>query len=249
MRVFLTSSAWSLPEVSMMTLIWTRSTADWSQVRSWKRSLTEAPASFRMVVRPWSPPLRSETSATKRTRRWSAARPRSMTRPSVVESMLPPHKGTTTFLPRTRSWYWPPGKMGASPVAPPPSTMTFSCSRRRSTEMAISRSSTRHTSSVYSLATKKALPPTVGTAKPSAKVEVVFAWNGPPADRACVKEAHATGSTPTTVVFGLSVLIARETPAKRPAPPHGTMTKSKSSMSSTSSRPRVPAPAMMAGSS
>mmetsp|Transcript_6005 Transcript_6005/g.19543 ORF Transcript_6005/g.19543 Transcript_6005/m.19543 type:complete len:225 (+) Transcript_6005:1669-2343(+) len=224
MSAFLTCWAWSGPVVSMMILIWTRSTADWSQVRSWKRSLTEAPVSRRIVVRPWRPPERSETSATKRTRRLSAARPRSMTRPRVVESMFPPQRGTTTFLPLTRSWYWPPGRMGARPVAPPPSTMIFSCSRRRRTAMATCFSSTRQTSSVYSLATTKAFPPTVGTANPSARVDVVLAWTGPPALKASVKEAQATGSTPTTVALGLKVLTARDTPANKPAPPQGTMT-------------------------
>mmetsp|Transcript_16775 Transcript_16775/g.67690 ORF Transcript_16775/g.67690 Transcript_16775/m.67690 type:complete len:287 (+) Transcript_16775:209-1069(+) len=220
----LTDSAWSGPTTSTTILIWTRSTAEFNQVRSWNTSFTEAPASLRTVVRRWRPPERSETSATKRTSLSSAARPRSRTRPSVVVSMLPPQSGTTTLLPWTWSWYCPPGRIGASPAAPPPSTTTFSCSNSRSTESATSRSSTRHTSSVNALATSNAFAPTVGTASPSASVEVVGAWTGAPADSASVNDAHACGSTPTTLTLGRSVLTASATPASSPAPPHGTMT-------------------------
>lgn len=45
------------------------------------------------------PPGLSDTVVTKRTRRWSAARPRSITRPRTGTSMLPPHRGITTFFP------------------------------------------------------------------------------------------------------------------------------------------------------
>jgi len=60
---------------------------------------------------------------------WSAASPRSMTRPSVVVSMLPPHMGTTTVLPfHSGVSMGPPGRMGVRPMAPPPSTTSFSFS-------------------------------------------------------------------------------------------------------------------------
>lgn len=51
------------------------------------------------AARPEIPPGLSDTVVTKRTRRVSAARPRSMTRPSTGTSMFPPHRGITTFLP------------------------------------------------------------------------------------------------------------------------------------------------------
>lgn len=51
------------------------------------------------AVRFEMPPGLSDTVVTKRTRRWSAARPRSITRPRTGTSMLPPHRGITTFLP------------------------------------------------------------------------------------------------------------------------------------------------------
>ena len=80
------------------------------------------------------------------------------------------------------------------------------------------------TSSVCARATSKAFEPTVGTARPSARVDVVSQASGWPTASACVNDAQFLGSTPTTCVCGRSVLIARETPARRPAPPQGTMT-------------------------
>ena len=50
------------------------------------------------AARPEMPPGRSDTVVTNRTRRVSAARPRSITRPSTGTSMFPPHRGTTTFF-------------------------------------------------------------------------------------------------------------------------------------------------------
>ena len=43
------------------------------------------------------PPGRSVTVTTNLTKRPSAARPRSITRPNAVVSMLPPHSGRTTL--------------------------------------------------------------------------------------------------------------------------------------------------------
>mmetsp|Transcript_7066 Transcript_7066/g.18295 ORF Transcript_7066/g.18295 Transcript_7066/m.18295 type:complete len:269 (-) Transcript_7066:735-1541(-) len=211
------------PVHSMINLICTRSTADCSHARSWKTSLTDAPCSLRSDVTSAMPPARSETSATKRTSLQSAAKPRSMTRPRVVTSMLPPHSGTATRFPWTSLCIGPPGKMAAKPVAPPPSTITFSFSSRRRTDNATSLSSTMTTSSVCARATSKALPPTVGTARPSANVEVVGAGTGSPASKAAVNDAQFRGSTPITRVAGRSVFDANATPANKPAPPQGTM--------------------------
>mmetsp|Transcript_9339 Transcript_9339/g.22111 ORF Transcript_9339/g.22111 Transcript_9339/m.22111 type:complete len:226 (+) Transcript_9339:1223-1900(+) len=114
---------------------------------------------------------------------------------------------------------------------------------------AISCSPTCSMSSAYSRATKNALPPTVGTAKPSASVGVVGAATGSPASSAARKEAHRLGSTPITRHVGFSVLMARAEPARRPAPPQGITTKSASGNCSRISRPIVPAPATISGSS
>lgn len=59
------------------------------------------------------PPGRSETVAEKRMRRWSAARPLSITRPNVEVSMFPPHSNTHTFLPLNFPYSGPPGRMAA----------------------------------------------------------------------------------------------------------------------------------------
>mmetsp|Transcript_22327 Transcript_22327/g.68923 ORF Transcript_22327/g.68923 Transcript_22327/m.68923 type:complete len:224 (-) Transcript_22327:366-1037(-) len=213
----------SVPEHSTMTLICTRSTADWSHARSWKMSLTDAPLSRNMSVSCAMPPARSDTSATNRTKRQSAARPRSIIRPSVVMSMLPPHSGTATRLPWTAACMGPPGRIAARPVAPPPSTTSFSFSNRRSTASATSLSSTMQTSSVCARATSNAFDPTTGTARPSAIVDVVSAATGSPAASAAVNDAQFRGSTPMTRVPGRSVFDASATPASRPAPPQGTM--------------------------
>mmetsp|Transcript_12799 Transcript_12799/g.30290 ORF Transcript_12799/g.30290 Transcript_12799/m.30290 type:complete len:209 (-) Transcript_12799:566-1192(-) len=196
------------------------------------------------------PPGLSLTEATRRTRRPSAARPRSMTRPSTVVSMLPPHSGTSTFLPlRSGRSSGPPGRMAASPAAPPPSTTSFSSSTSRSTARATSLSSTCTTSSTNCRATAKACGPTHGTARPSARVGATSTGTGRPASSAAAKEAHRFGSTPMTRIAGLSVLTARATPAISPAPPTGTMIASRSCTFSRASMARVPAPAMISGSS
>jgi len=49
-------------------------------------------------------PGRSQATTSKRTSRPSAARPRSMTRPSTGVSTLPPQRGTTTRLPCAGEW-------------------------------------------------------------------------------------------------------------------------------------------------
>ena len=80
------------------------------------------------------------------------------------------------------------------------------------------------TSSVCARATSNALAPTVGTARPSASVDVVSTGSGRPTASAWLNDAQFRGSTPTTRVCGRSVLIASDTPARSPAPPQGTRT-------------------------
>mmetsp|Transcript_11876 Transcript_11876/g.40502 ORF Transcript_11876/g.40502 Transcript_11876/m.40502 type:complete len:205 (+) Transcript_11876:598-1212(+) len=202
----------------------TRSMAVCVHARSWKMSRMEAPSSVSRVLRPEMPPGRSEMVATNLTRRPSAARPRSSTRPSTVVSMLPPQSGSTTRLPCTVEWRGPPGRMAARPTAPPPSTTCFSDSTSRSMAMAICRSFTVTTSLTMSRATLKALAPTLGTARPSASVGDVGAETGSPALMAARKDAQRSGSTPSTVQDGRTVCRARAIPAMRPPPPTGTMT-------------------------
>jgi hypothetical protein len=92
------------------------------------------------LVRAAMPPGRSLTTASNRTKRPSAARPRSSTRPSTGVSTLPPHSGTTTVFPSSSGSR--PCSMAASPVAPPPSTTAFSISTRRSMASAMNFSFT-----------------------------------------------------------------------------------------------------------
>mmetsp|Transcript_18395 Transcript_18395/g.49810 ORF Transcript_18395/g.49810 Transcript_18395/m.49810 type:complete len:215 (+) Transcript_18395:287-931(+) len=213
-------------------------------------SLTEAPSLARMCVSSAMPPGRSLTAIVSRTRRPSAARPRSMTRPSTLTSMLPPHSGTTTFLP-FMSWRsrGPPGSSAARPVAPPPSTTIFCVSTSRSTARATSFSSMTTTSSTHRRATANACEPTCGTASPSARVGSTDTATGRPASSAAVYDAQRRGSTPMTFTFGLSVFAASAMPAIRPPPPTGTTMASTLGSCSSSSMPMVPVPAMISGSS
>ncbi len=61
--------------------------------------------------------------------------------------------------------------------------------------------------------------------------------------------AASSGSTPTTSAEGASAFTAVATPDERPPPETGTRTLVTPGRSSTISRPHVPWPAMMAGSS
>mmetsp|Transcript_4449 Transcript_4449/g.9716 ORF Transcript_4449/g.9716 Transcript_4449/m.9716 type:complete len:219 (-) Transcript_4449:540-1196(-) len=213
-------------------------------------SFTLAPRSATTLAHSAMPPGRSLTGETRRRSLPSAERPRSITRPSIVVSMLPPHRGATTTLSLMSSRSsGPPGRSAARPAAPPPSTMTLLFSTRRSIATASSRSLTCTISSTQCRATAKACGPTCGTARPSASVELETKGTGSPASRAAVKEAQRVGSTPITFTFGLSVLTARATPAMRPAPPTGTTITSASGTCSSISMPRVPAPATISGSS
>mmetsp|Transcript_4360 Transcript_4360/g.13153 ORF Transcript_4360/g.13153 Transcript_4360/m.13153 type:complete len:375 (+) Transcript_4360:278-1402(+) len=198
-RLRMMAALCSGPSVSSTALIVTWSTEVCSHARSWKMSLTLAPAAASTPVSSAMPPGRSLTRSVRRTSRPSAARPRSMTRPSTLTSMLPPQSGTTTRFPlRSGRSSGPPGRRAARPVAPPPSTTIFCPSTSRSTASATSFSSTRTTSSTHRRATAKACGPTCGTARPSASVGSTSAVTGCPARSAAVYEAHRRGSTPTT---------------------------------------------------
>ena len=107
------------------------------------------------------PPGRSLTVTTKRTRRPSAASPRSKHLPNTVESMFPPHSAITTLqsnlftyvrfvseLPekvRVRRYHYlfpfnsgtRPARQAARPVEPAPSIVAFSSSTNRNTARAI----------------------------------------------------------------------------------------------------------------
>lgn len=77
-------------------------------------TFTTTPMSAISLAKLDMPPGLSDTVAENRMSRMSAARPRSMTRPSVVVSMFPPQRGTTTFLPRNLPNNGPPGRMAAT---------------------------------------------------------------------------------------------------------------------------------------
>mmetsp|Transcript_23 Transcript_23/g.75 ORF Transcript_23/g.75 Transcript_23/m.75 type:complete len:261 (-) Transcript_23:516-1298(-) len=249
-RLRMMAALCSGPSVSSTALIVTWSTEVCSHARSWKMSLTLAPAAASTPVSSAMPPGRSLTRSVRRTSRPSAARPRSITRPSTLTSMLPPQSGTTTRFPlRSGLSSGPPGRRAARPVAPPPSTTIFCPSTSRSTASATSFSSTRTTSSTHRRATAKACGPTCGTARPSASVGSTSAVTGCPARSAAVYEAQRRGSTPTTCTAGLSVLAARAMPAMRPPPPIGTTSTSQSVTCSSISMPSVPVPAMTSTSS
>mmetsp|Transcript_53453 Transcript_53453/g.78245 ORF Transcript_53453/g.78245 Transcript_53453/m.78245 type:complete len:213 (-) Transcript_53453:941-1579(-) len=212
--------------------------------------MTEAPSLLMIVTNAASPPGLSVTVAANRISRRSAARPLSMTRPSMVISMFPPHSGIAILLPLSSGMSrGPPGNSAARPAAPPPSTTAFSCSRQRSTASARYFSLTVTTLSTYLRATSKECGPTHGTANPSPRVGMTVTATGLPAARARVYDAQYSGSTPIIMQLGRRVLMASAMPAISPAPPTGITTTSKSGTCSTISSPHVPAPAMMAGSS
>ena len=79
---------------------------------------------------------------------------------------------------------------------------------------------------------------------PSASVSTGPSAIAPPA-----YGAHASACTPITLTVGRIDLTAIATPQISPPPPKGTITVSRSPMSSSSSRPSVPWPATTAGSS
>lgn len=78
-------------------------------------------------------------------------------------------------------------KRGAKPITPAPSTTVFSISNILNTDKAIYLSRTVITLSTNLRAIWNAFSPTVGTAKPSAKVGVHSALTGFPSCKALVK--------------------------------------------------------------
>ena len=76
-----------------------------------------------------------------------------------------------------------------------------------------------------------------GMASPSASVGCIAIFIGLPASSAAEKLATFSASTATIFTFGRRVLVAKEMPASRPAPPTGIITASRSGACSTISRP------------
>ena len=113
----------------------------------------------------------------------------------------------------------------------------------------ISSSETRTTSSTRREQTSSPIAPATGERRASAIVGPGTAGTGWPASRAVRIAADSSGSTPMTCASGRRPLTAVAIPAISPPPPIGTMTVSTSGMSSTISRPTVPWPAAISGSS
>ena len=177
----------------------------------------------------------------------SATRPRSITRLRTFGSMFPPQSNRTTRLPASSVNL--PDMHAASGVAAAPSITLFSNSTRRRIARAISSSVAVTVRSMSGRAIWNAFAPTSGMASPSASVGRMVIFVGFPVSSAAEKLATFSASTATIFVSGRRVLTANETPASKPAPPTGTITASTSGTCSTISRPIVPCPAMIAGSS
>ncbi len=184
------------------------------------------------------PPGRSLMTALNRPSRPSATRPRSITRLSTLGSMLPPQINRTTRLPASSFNF--PDMHTASGVAAAPSTTLFSNSTRRRIARAICSSVTVTARLTSGFAIRNAFEPTSGMASPSANVGCIAIFVGLPASSAAEKLAAFSASTATMFTFGRKVLIAKETPASRPAPPTGIITASRSGVCSTISSPIVP---------
>ena len=161
--------------------------------------------------------------------------------------MFPPQSNRTTRLPASSSNF--PDRHAASGVAAAPSTTLFSSSTRRRIARAICSSLTVTVRSTSGLAIWNAFVPTCGMASPSASVGSIAILIGLSASSAAEKLATFSASTATTFACGRKVFTVNETPASKPAPPTGTTTASRSGICSTISRPIVPWPAMIAGSS
>mmetsp|Transcript_18796 Transcript_18796/g.33560 ORF Transcript_18796/g.33560 Transcript_18796/m.33560 type:complete len:263 (-) Transcript_18796:798-1586(-) len=223
-------------------------TSSSSHARSCTMSFTDARSSATAPISAARPPGLSEMTTEKWTRRRSAAKPRSITRPSVVMSMLPPESTIATRFPLSSGRC--PVTTAPTAVAPPPSVTTFSSSISRSTPSPMSFSGIVMTLSTYLRARAKACGPTLSTARPSANVEPRGSMQiGAPLCSAAENEATRDGSTPMTCISGLTDLIASAIPAINPPPPTGITTASSSSTCSRISIPTVPAPARMGGSS
>ena len=206
-----------------------------------------APASAITPHNPAIPPGRSLTTASNLMSLPSATKPRSMQYPNVLVSMLPPHSATATVLPFNCGILF--AKIPAKPEAPAPSWTSFSNSTNRKSAVAMSLSETDTMTSIKSLHVSKDRGPTVGTAKPSAKVAPEGTSVGFPAFNAALMDWHRSASTPTTKQSGFNVLMAKAQPAIKPAPPTGMTMASTSLTSSKISRAIEPAPEMISKSS
>mmetsp|Transcript_31551 Transcript_31551/g.74997 ORF Transcript_31551/g.74997 Transcript_31551/m.74997 type:complete len:206 (+) Transcript_31551:264-881(+) len=99
---------------------------------------------------------------------------------------------------------------------------------------------------------RKVSIPTCFTATPSAKASTLESITRRPVANDCAIALAPTGSTPMTLMDGLSSFSTAAMPAMRPPPPTATNTASSSSRCFTCctiSVPMVPCPAMVKGSS
>ena len=133
-------------------------------------------------------------------------------------------------------------------AAPAGSTTTFIRSITNRTPASSSASERRTTSSTRSRKSGKVSGPANGAQSPSA-TERATIGTGRPAARAAVMAAAPSGSTATTRQAGLASRTARAVPQVRPPPPTLTTQTSTGPASSISSRPTVPWPATISGSS
>ena len=140
-------------------------------------------------------------------------------------------------------------RIAASADAAAPSTTVFSSSDSRKTARASACSSTVTTRSTSGAASGNDTSPTFPTANPSARVGRRGTCIGRPAASEAEKLPAAAGSTAMTEIVGRTAFAAIATPARRPAPPVGTMIASASGTSASTSRAIVPCPAITRGSS
>ena len=160
--------------------------------------------------------------------------------------MLPPVKGTSTFLPLSLTV---PLNRAATPTAPAPSTSNLLRSMRSRTAAIISSSFTRTTSSTRRWIIEKVSSPGRFTAIPSAMVAIVGRVDSSPASREVRQLDAPAACTPMIVILGRSARAAIAIPAMRPPPPMGTTIASASGKSLNISKPSVPCPAITSGSS
>ena len=183
-------------------------------------------------------PMRSRTMRPSRTR------PRVSTQDRSRTSMLPPQMTAPTLRPAKRSFSF---ISAATPAAPAPSATIFCCSTRTWTAVSIWPSSTSRMSATSSSMIGRVSAPGFLTAMPSASV-----W--PPALganslTAWYMDGNSSAWTPIISISGLTDLAAIAMPEMMPPPPIGTTMVSSSGWSSSISKPMVPWPATILGSS
>ena len=154
-----------------------------------------------------------------------------------------PPDSTTAVVP-DRDGATRPESSAATPTAPAPSTKSLARSISSIIASATSSSSTVTTSSSQRPMSGRVIRPGCLTAMPSASVVMA-----PAATDWFAYGAQDSICTPMTFTPGSARLTAMAMPLASPPPPTGTITRCSSGMSSTSSRPSVACPAMIAGSS